>query len=222
MIPFGHDAHLIDGRPGLLRLDEFPQATDRNYAPVHLPLPDGPPLIDQQITPGSLVFVCGQFRAPGKQLGLVAPGLHGLKEGDPGFVQLNEYLIADLAGKRLIGGVAFDLVIDRHVVQVDSLVDEGLAHEVVGGIPEVFGLESRLINLAITWITARNHMLFHDLHAAHPRASRDIREGVRRRSSSLGSPAQEWHMSYLLLIASHSSGKTRKCVLLGNMTTDVI
>jgi hypothetical protein len=47
-------------------------------------------------------------------------------------------------------------------------------------------------------------------------------EGVRRRSSALGSPAQEWHMSYLLLIASHSSGKKRKGVLLGNMTTDVI
>jgi hypothetical protein len=29
-------------------------------------------------------------------------------------------------------------------------------------------------------------------------------------------------MSYLLLIASHSSGKKRKGVLLGNMTTDVI
>jgi hypothetical protein len=101
-------------------------------------------------------------------------------------------------------------------------VDEGLAHEVVGGIPEVFGLESCLINLAIAWITARNHMLFHDLHAAHPRVSRDIREGVRRRSSALGSLAQEWHMSYLLLIASHSSGKKRKGVLLGNMPTDVI
>lgn len=53
-------------------------------------------------------------------------------------MQLEEHLVAHLARERLIGGVAFDLMIDRLVVQVEPLIQEGLTHEVVSGVPEVF------------------------------------------------------------------------------------
>jgi hypothetical protein len=78
---------------------------------------------------------------------------------------LEQHLIADLAWQRLIGSVAFDPVTDRRVVQVHALVDEGLAHEVVGGVPEVFRGKGRRIDWAVALIGARDHVLLHQLHA---------------------------------------------------------
>jgi hypothetical protein len=91
--------------------------------------------------------------------------LHGFEEGLPRLVQLNQHLIADLARERLVGGVAFDQVINRRVVQVAPLRDEGLAHEVVGGVPEVLGGKGGRIDRAIALILARDDVLFNQSHA---------------------------------------------------------
>src|ERR1051326_7396796 len=96
---------------------------------------------------------------------MLAPGLHGLEEGLPGLVQLQEHLIADLAWEPLIGGVAFDLVVDRLLVQIDAFMDERLAEEVVGGVPEVLGGKGGRIDLAIALILARDDVLFNQSHA---------------------------------------------------------
>ena len=52
-------------------------------------------------------------------------------------MQLDEHLIANLAGKTPVRFMGFDVVEDFHVVQIGVLEDERLAHEVVGGIPQV-------------------------------------------------------------------------------------
>jgi hypothetical protein len=51
---------------------------------------------------------------------MLAPDLHGLEEGLPGLVELDQHLVADLAWERLIGGVTFDQVINRLVVEARS------------------------------------------------------------------------------------------------------
>jgi len=159
-----HNAHLIDGLPGLCRLDQDAQAAHRNHAPVQIPLPDRAQLIDQQIAPGGFVLVPRELRATGELLGVLLPGLHRFKEAEPGFVQLDEHLIADFPWKGLIGFMGLDLVKDLNVIQVDAVMNEGLAHEVIRCIPQILRGKGGLIDGAVARVTALDDMLLHELH----------------------------------------------------------
>jgi hypothetical protein len=74
-----------------------------------------------QGTPGQVV---GQLRSPEKLLRVLAIDLHGLKEGCPSPMQLQEDLIGDLGGKRLVGIRLFEQMKRRRVIEVVLLENE--------------------------------------------------------------------------------------------------
>jgi hypothetical protein len=94
-----------------------PQLGHGNHSLIQFPLPDGAFLVDQHIAPLSFVLVPRQFRATGEPFGMLAPFCHGFKEAKPGFVQLDEDLIAHLARKGLLGFMLLDQMKDCRVVE---------------------------------------------------------------------------------------------------------
>src|SRR5712692_4515845 len=123
----------------------------------------GRPLTRRGMKPG--LFISGEFRTTGELLRVLAPLLHCFKEGDPGFMKLDEHLIADFSGKGLVGIRGFDQVIDVCIVEVLVLKNEGLAHRVVGQVPQVLGGKSGLIDPYIAWVPFGDHMLLDQLHS---------------------------------------------------------
>src|SRR5713226_6809126 len=117
----------------------------------------GRPLTRRGMKPG--LFISGEFRTTGELLRVLAPLLHCFKEGDPGFMKLDEHLIADFSGKGLVGIRGFDQVIDVCIVEVLVLKNEGLAHRVVGQVPQVLGGKGGLIDPYIAWVPFGDHML---------------------------------------------------------------
>ena len=55
---------------------------------------------------------------------------------------------------------------DFDVIEIDPLQKEGLPNEVIGGVVEILGGKSGLINLLKTGISSINDGLFHQLHYA--------------------------------------------------------
>lgn len=53
---------------------------------------------------------------------------------------------------------------DFDVIEIDPLKNEGLPNEVIGGVVEILGGKSCLINLLETGISSINDGLFHQLH----------------------------------------------------------
>ena len=70
------------------------------------------------------------------------PLFHGRKETNPGFMELQEDLVTHFARKGLIGFMLLDQMEDSYVVQIQASEDEGLAHEVIGRIPQVLARKS--------------------------------------------------------------------------------
>jgi hypothetical protein len=128
-------------------------------------LPDRPQFKHEQIAALRFVFVRGKLGPSGEPLCMLSVGLHLLKEGLPGLIELDQDLVADLARQSIIGIRGLDQMIDGTVVEVDTLEEECLAHIVVGQIPEVFGGQSHLINTQESWIPLGDDMLLDQLHS---------------------------------------------------------
>lgn len=94
----GREAHLIYRLPGLLGLPQDTQTTNGDQAPVELPLPDGSPLVDEEVPPGCFVFVLRLVRAPGERFGMLTPGVHSLKEGSPAWCSWRSTWLLTLRG----------------------------------------------------------------------------------------------------------------------------
>ena len=66
------------------------------------------------------------------------PLIHRFKKGHPGPVKLDEHLITHFTRKGLIGFMGLDLVKNLDMIEIHALVNEGLTHHIVGGVPEIF------------------------------------------------------------------------------------
>ena len=122
----------------LARFHQFSQCREGEQATFQPPLRDRPFLIHEQIAPLGFVLVLGQLRATQELLRVLAPLGHGLEKGHPGLVKLDEHLIAHFTRKGLIGFMGLDLLKNLDMIEIDALVNEGLTHHVVGGVPEIF------------------------------------------------------------------------------------
>jgi hypothetical protein len=92
--------------------------------------------------------------------------LYRFKEGGPGFLELDQDLIADFARQGLVSLGRLDQVIDIGVVEVEVLEDEGLAYIVVGQVPEVLGGPCHFIDGSEARVSLADEMLLHQLHAS--------------------------------------------------------
>jgi hypothetical protein len=79
----------------------------------------------------------------------------------PGLIELDQDLIADFARQGPVGLRRLHETIDSGVVEVDVLEEEGLAHRVVGQVPEVFGGKGHLIDLLEARVTLADDMLLY-------------------------------------------------------------
>ena len=103
---------------------DTPKLGDGKLSPAQFGLPDAPEFKDEQIAPLRFRQGVGQLRSPKKLLRLLAIDLHGLKEGCPSPMQLQEDLIGDLGGKRLVGIRLFEQMKRRRVIEVVLLENE--------------------------------------------------------------------------------------------------
>src|SRR6266436_7864288 len=94
---------------------------------------------DEEIAALGFVLVLGELGSACELLWMFSVRFHRFKEGGPGFVELDQNLIADFARQGLVGIRRLDQMIDSSVVEVLVLKDEGLAHIVVSQVPEVLG-----------------------------------------------------------------------------------
>lgn len=84
------------------------------------------------------------------------PFFHLLEEGYPVFVQLDENGVTDFGWQGSVGFMRLYQMKHFHIVEIDSLEDEGLAHQVIGGIVEILGGKGGLIDLFKPRITSIN------------------------------------------------------------------
>ena len=81
-------------------------------------------------------------------------------------MQLEKDLIADLARKGLIGFMGLDLMEDGHRSEIRPFKDEGLTHQIIGRIPQIFRGEGRLVDALEAWICPLDDVLL-DQVACH-------------------------------------------------------
>src|SRR5215469_12750083 len=118
---------------------------------------------EQEATFG-FVLIFGQFRAAHKLAGVFPVGFTGDKERSPVLVELAQNVIGDFAGQGTVGVVVFDEMENSCVPQVAVLKDEGLPHEIIGGIVEVLGLKRRRINGSKAGVSLGDDVLLDQLH----------------------------------------------------------
>lgn len=79
-------------------------------------------------------------------------------------VHLDQNLVGDLGRQRAIFRRVFEEVIGRAITLVAVFKDEGLAHEVIGFIVQIFGGESSLVNPVEIQLALMDVMLFDELN----------------------------------------------------------
>src|SRR5260370_12844944 len=97
---------------------------------------------------------------------MLSPFLHRFEEAEPGVVQLEKHLITDFSWKGFVGVRRLHEMVGRDVVEVLVLKDEGLAHIVVGQVPQVLRGEGGHIDPCVAWIPFANDMLLNQLHGS--------------------------------------------------------
>src|SRR6266853_5247417 len=126
-------------------------------------LPDRSQFKNEKIATLRFVFVLGKLGPSGEPLWMLPLGFYLLKEGSPGFIELDQHFITDFARQSFIGIRGLDQIIDRSVVEIRVLENERLAHIVVGQVPEVFGGKGQGVNTLEAWVARAEHMLLHQL-----------------------------------------------------------
>ena len=81
-------------------------------------------------------------------------------------MQLDQDGVTDFGRQGTVGFMGLDLVKDLYIVEVDSLKDEGLTHQVIGSVKEVFGGKGGLVDLGKPGIILVNDGLFYQLHVS--------------------------------------------------------
>ena len=108
--------------------------------------------VDEEVSSFGLGFVLGQLGPAQKLVRFFFPGSQPLEEARPGCLELDQHLIGDFARQGLIGLRRFDLGVQFFPANDPVFVNERLAQDIVGRIPQILGGKSRRVNLTIAGV----------------------------------------------------------------------
>src|SRR5579859_4397736 len=111
---------------------------------------DGLNRVDEQVPSGTFVLILRKAWTPGKLGWVTSPGFHGFDITIPDFIYLLQYLLCHFRWQSFVCLMWLHDLIERIVVNANTLMDKGLARHIQGCIVQVLRGKGRTVYCLIT------------------------------------------------------------------------